>query len=703
MIFSTKIKTIFLLASLFLWLCAAPPHVHGQSGILSEFDQKWLSDHKEELIFAPDPAYAPFEFFDSKSATTKGLAHEYIKAIEKRIGIEFKKIKAPSFKDILDMAKEKKVAIVNAATQTPQRSEYLLFTDPILEIKNVILVRKNVTGDLTLDGLKGKKISVVSGYAVAEYLQKNYPSYSYDPVPTDMNALLNAAYGISDAAIIDLATASYMIEKEGITNLRVAGDAGYPIKLAIGSRRDIPELNAILNKALKDIGENEREEIYRRWVHIDESNIFKSRAFWAIVLSIVIFFTIIGSSILIWNRQLKRQVEIRTADLREARDRAEAACKAKSAFLANMSHELRTPMNGIIGFSSVLSYGKLMEEQKECVEMIKNSSIHLLELINDMLEFVRIEAKKITLNIKPFDIRDLVKNSISLLNEQFKNKNIKVFYEIDSSIDYNLSGDPLRIKQILINLLTNAIKFTPEGKIIIKAAQVDKTYKTAVIALSVIDEGIGIPSDKIDEIFEMFHQLDSSTTRRHGGTGLGLSIIKGLVELMNGKITVKSEVGKGSSFTVEIPFEIFTKPLNSASEKTFIPNVYKSDTAVNIILAEDDEASCLLLKSLAKRFGWNIKIAGNGADAVEFYLTGGFDAILMDGQMPEMDGFDATTKIRELESGTGKRIPIIALTAYAMEGDREKFIAAGMDDYITKPIDNIDTFYNTVMKYIAKK
>ena len=690
MIFKTKIKTIFLLVYLFLRFCSAPPHAQGHISVLSEFDQKWLSDHKEELIFAPDPAYAPFEFFDSKSGRTKGLAHDYIKAIEKRIGVEFKMIKAPSFKDILDMAKEKKVAIVNAATETPQRSEYLIFTDPILEIKNVILVRKNLTGDLTLDNLKGKKISVVSGYAVAEHLQKNYPSYSYDPVPTDLNALLNAA-------IIDLATASYMIEREGITNLRVAGDAGYPIKLAIGSRRDMPELNAILNKALKDIGKAERNEIYRRWVHVDETHIYKNRTFQAIVLSIVIFFTIIGSAIIVWNRQLKKQVDIRTADLREARDRAEAACKAKSAFLANMSHELRTPMNAIIGFSSVLSYGRLTDEQKECVEMIKSSSVHLLELINDMLEFARLEAKKITLNIKHFDIRDLVKNSISLLNEQLKNKNIKIFYEIDDAIDYNLYGDPLRVKQILLNLLTNAIKFTPAGKIIIKAAQIDKTDKTAVIALSVADEGIGIPSDKIDEIFEMFRQLDSSTTRRRGGTGLGLSIVKGLAELMNAKISVKSETEKGSTFTVEIPFEISANQLKDNAEKTFTQDVCKKDTSINIILAEDDEASCLLLKSLAKRFGWNLKVAGNGADAVEFYLAGGF------GQMPEMDGFDAAMKIRELEAGTGKRIPIIALTAYAMEGDREKFIAAGMDDYITKPIDNIDTFYNTVMKYIAKK
>lgn len=448
MIIKALIKKSVAAFIFFIFASAAFPFPsYGQTGLLNETESSWLSAHRDELVFAPDPAYAPFEFFDSKTSTTRGLAHDYIKAIESKIGFEFKRVKAASFKEILDMAKEKKVAVVNAATETPQRKEYLLFTEPILEIKNVILVKKNFAGDLAIDSLKDKKISVVNGYAVTEFLQKNYPSYQYDIVPTDLNALLNAAYGLSDAAVIDLATASYMIEKEGIVNLRVAGDAGYPIRLAIESRRDLPELNAILNKALKDMSETERDAIYRKWIALEDANIFKSRAFWAVVACISFVFALAAFFILLWNRQLKRQVDIRTADLRAACEKAEAASRAKSSFLANMSHELRTPMNGIIGFSSLLSAGNLDEEQKEALDMIKSSSLHLLELINDLLEFSRLEAKKIEMAKKPFDIRKIVKNSRSLVNELLKKKDLKLSFEIDAAINYNLMGDPLRIKR----------------------------------------------------------------------------------------------------------------------------------------------------------------------------------------------------------------------------------------------------------------
>ena len=831
-----KFKKAFLITVLIITL-AIVSRVYAQEAIISEDERNWLLSHKDELVFAPDPSYAPFEFFDAGSGSTRGLAHEYIDAVEKKLDIKFKTVKAGSFNEILEMAKEKKVAIVNAATMTPKRSEYLLFTDPVLEIKNVILVRRNISGELGLDGLKGKKISVVKGYAVTEYLQKNYPSYSYDMVDTDLNALLNAAYGLSDAAIVDIATSSYMSEKEGITNLRVAGDTGYPIKLAIGSRRDLPELNGILNKALKSISETERNQIYQRWIHIEETNLFKNKTFWTVISALIIFFVLSTCFILFWNRQLKNQVDIRTKDLitaheallksearfrvlveqapdaivvldvdqdrfvdcnacalelfgcaqpelfksgrrsfyppakpddkeglasmeeymvralagenivferivrnsegkdfqcevrmarlpsadgnlirmsfiditerkhveeavKLARDEAEAANQAKSMFLANMSHELRTPMNGIIGFSSLLSFSELNDDQKEFNEMIKESSMHLLELINDILDFSRLEVRKIILNKTRFDIRDIVKNSKSLVFRQLKNKNLDLVCEIDPEIKSWLIGDPLRIKQILLNLLTNAIKFTPSGTIKVIVSLTAKTDKMVKTSLSVIDEGIGIPADKTGEIFEMFHQLDGSNTRRQGGAGLGLSIVRGLVGLMNGTISVKSEVGKGSCFTVDIPFEIDPEPPDPIAGNNVRKNLLISDKKLNIILAEDDEISCLFISALAKEFGWNIKIAGNGRETIEFYKTGIYDAILMDGQMPEMNGFDAAREIRELETVSGGHIPIIALTAYAMAGDREKFIGAGMDDYIAKPIVDNEQFFKTVMNQV---
>lgn len=235
---------------------------------------------------------------------------------------------------------------------------------------------------------------------------------------------------------------------------------------------------------------------------------------------------------------------------------AETANRVKSLFLANMNHELRTPLNGVIGFTDLLSASELNERQSEFVQMIKISSMHLYELIEDLLDYSRLEVKKIVLEKKPFDIRMIVKYSQSLIYSQLINKNLELEIYIDPEITYILMGDQLRIKQILLNLLTNAIKFSSSGTIRISATQIFRDFNTAKIALSVSDEGIGIQSDKSEEIFELFHQLDESNTRRYGGTGLGLSIVKGLVELMGGTISVKSEFGKGSCFTIEISFEI---------------------------------------------------------------------------------------------------------------------------------------------------
>jgi PAS domain S-box-containing protein len=308
-----------MLAAVLLSSCELDP-AEGKVA-LTPAERQWLDQHRDELVVAPDPHYAPFEFFDDKGKATRGLAHEYLELVEQKLGVEFKEKQLSTFAEILEAAKRREVAIVNAATKTPERSEYLLFTAPFIEIKNVIIVRKSETADMTIKQLAGKRISVVRGYAIAEHLAKKYPALRFDPVDNDLRALLDVSYSLSDAAVLDIASVSYLVDREGISNLRVAGDARFPIQLALGSRRDLPELNGILNKALAAVSPQERAGIYRRWITLDDDSILRNESFQiAVAIVLAILLASVGG-VLLWNKQLQAEVARRTAQLKRTMEK----------------------------------------------------------------------------------------------------------------------------------------------------------------------------------------------------------------------------------------------------------------------------------------------------------------------------------------------------------------------------------------------
>ena len=390
------------------------------------------------------------------------------------------------------------------------------------------------------------------------------------------------------------------------------------------------------------------------------------------------------------------------AEILKAKEVAEEASKAKSRFLANMSHELRTPMNGIIGFSNLLAMSRLDGDQKEYVGIVKRSSDHLLELIDDLLDFSRIESDKMKLNIRPFDIRKAIEGARLLVLRTIGEKRLEIRIEEEAGIQRGVLGDELRFKQILINLLSNAIKFTPSGTITVGVSEISREGKITRLELYVSDQGIGIPHEKLKDIFEMFTQGDDSITKRFGGAGIGLAIVKGLTGLMGGTVSVESAPGEGSRFAVRIPFEICADEI--APGKVEYAQVKTADDkgCLRVLLAEDDEISCALVKLLAKRFGWDLIVAGDGNEAVRLFGETAFDAVLLDGQMPEMNGFEVAAAIRDIERPTGRHVPIIALTAFAMPGDREKFLDSGMDEYIAKPIESETAFRDTIIKLVKR-
>ncbi len=380
-----------------------------------------------------------------------------------------------------------------------------------------------------------------------------------------------------------------------------------------------------------------------------------------------------------------REAELaHTQGLMRAREAAEATTRAKSQFLANMSHELRTPMNGTLGMLQLLQNTALNSEQNEYVSTACESTEHLLRVVNDILDFSKIEDGKLTLEQVWFNARQLVHRSISAFNNEARLKQIELRMECVGDLqDHELLGDPTRIRQVLVNLLGNAVKFTEQGHVRLRAIWDAQDDDQLQLTLQVEDTGVGIPEAKLASVFEAFTQADGSTTRRHGGTGLGLSICKQLCQLMGGDIRVKSAPGVGSVFTVTLPLR-YRLPVSDEQSRPLLQR--KLQFRGRVLLVEDNHVNQAVTRGLLQHFGLEVECAADGESALRLIDSKRYDLVLMDCQMPVLDGYEATRRWREREHSSEHRLPIIALTANAMEGDRERCLAAGMDDYLSKPI-----------------
>lgn len=386
--------------------------------------------------------------------------------------------------------------------------------------------------------------------------------------------------------------------------------------------------------------------------------------------------------------------------LEKAKEDAEKATKMKSNFLANMSHEIRTPMNGLLGFLQLLEDTNLTEQQKIFITNAQKSSEFLLSIINEILDFSKIEAGKLKIDNISFDLRYLVEDVILMNVPCGQKKGLSLNSLIDPAIPSRVFGDSSKVKQILNNLISNAIKFTKEGMITIHVKQILREDDKLLLNFEVKDTGIGIPEDKLNLIFESFMQADASTTRKYGGTGLGLTISQKLAELMGGQISVKSKLNEGSIFTLELSFQVDeSQDINSKSDNSInITKENKFDENIKILIVEDTDLNCKFISTFLENIGLSCEVVFDGEHAVEAFKTKKYDLILMDCQMPTMDGYEATREIRKIEDGAS-RTPIIAMTANIMNIDREKCYEAGMDDYISKPI-NTNELLCLIKKYI---
>jgi len=513
---------------------------HAKKPSLTPQEAEYLKN-KKEIKICIDPDWMPFEA--NKDARHVGISADYFKLFEKNLHIPIVLVDTKNWSESLDFAKQKKCDVLPLIMSTPQRELYLRFTSPYLKVPLVLATKLDVTFVTDINTLKNEKVAIPKDYAFNELLRTKYPYLQIVDVQNIQEGLDLVRRGKVFGYVGTLASVGYMFQTAYTGELKIAGKFDENWKLGIGVRNDDPMLFQLMQKAVDSISEDERQTILNKWVAVKYERGIDYTLAWQILG--VSLFILIGA--FYWNRRLS----FLNKELESAKLKAEEATKVKSNFLANMSHEIRTPMNAIVGMSYLIKETNLSPSQHQYIQKLETASNNLLNLLNDILDFSKIEARKMKVHAVDFNLIEILQNVENIVKIKADENGIEYKTNYDASMPTNLHGDSLRLSQVLLNLASNAVKFTHAGKVELLASYISgDTFR-----FEISDTGIGIEKEQIEKLFSSFTQADESTTRKYGGTGLGLAISKELVELMGGKIWVQSTLGQGSKFIFEIKFK----------------------------------------------------------------------------------------------------------------------------------------------------
>lgn len=625
--------------------------------------------------------YKPFHYVSDGSAT--GFDVELTRAIGRVMDLDVD-VRLDYWADIRDDLADGEVQVHVGMTHSPDRAERFRFTTPYLNQQYKIFVADDASGIRDEDDLWDKRIIVQKSGVMEDYVRRR--GYTDAPIlaPTAAEALRKLVLGEGDCCLMTEFRGITVAQDLGLETVRRVGDPVYQTTYGFAVIPKREDLVLTLNQGLallKRSGEYDR--IYTEWFGVLAEQEPSTGDYLRFAAWIVAPLVVVLLMAALWSYSLRRQVIRQTAELRRARDQAETASEAKSRFLATISHEIRTPLNGVLGMVQLLQGSVLDRPQQQQVGTIQRSAVHLQGILDDILEFSRIDAGERQLDRLDFSFRDLVSDVLDLLAPAAWAKGLVLERDLAADLPDRVVGDPTAVRQVLTSLVGNGIKFTDQGVVTLGLRGERGGAGRVRVRGWVDDTGVGVPESDRERLFEAFTQADSSSTRRHGGTGLGLAICDHLTRLMQGHVSHEPRAGGGSRFRFVIELEAVEAPAPRAPAPS-TPDA--ADVAGQPILVVDDDPTnqrvvCLLLE----KWGYRCRVAANGQEAVDAFLDDGPAAVIMDCQMPVMDGLEATRRIRKLESGDG-HVPIVALTAGADMSSRDRCLAVGMDDYLTKPL-----------------